>query len=498
LSIVGKVKNKTFYSFFFHLYLKKGGEKLITTRKLKLAIVSDNKNEAYSFIRDETRNQNRALNVAYSHLYFEYIAQEKLKHSDAEYQEHLAKYQELASKKYQEFLKVKEKAKSDETLQAKVDKAREAYNKAQEKVYKIEKDYSKKAREIYQQSVGLAKQTRIDKLLKNQFNLHYDTVDRVGGTAISHFTNDMKSGVLQGKRSLRNYKSSNPLMIRARSMKVYEENSDYYIKWIKDITFKIIISAGSKQRQNIGELKSVLVNIIEGNYKACDSSIGVDKDLILNLSIDIPITKENIFIPNRVVGVDLGLKIPAYVSVNDTPYIKRAIGNINDFLKVRTQLQSQRRRLQKALQSTNGGKGRNKKMQGLERLQAKEKNFVNTYNHFLSKNIVDFAVKNNAGMIHMEELKFDKVKHKSLLRNWSYYQLQTMIEYKAKREGIEVYYVDASYTSQTCSKCGNLEEGQRETQDTFVCKKCGYSVNADYNASQNIAKAKTIKEENQQ
>lgn len=465
---------------------------MITTRKFKLAIVSENKDEAYSFIRNEIRSQNKALNVAYSHLYFEYIAQEKLKHSDAEYHEQLAKYKEAAAKKYQEHLELKEKAKSDEALKPKVDKARENYNKAQEKVYKVEKDLSKKARETYQQAVGLAKQTRVRKLLKRQFDLHYDTEDRIGATVIADFTTDMKSGVLQGERSLRNYKSSRPLMNRARSMKFYEENGDFYIKWVKDITFKIILSAGSKQRQNLLELKATLERIINQVYKVCDSSISVDKDLILNLSLDIPVSKENVFIPNRIVGVDLGLKIPAYVSVNDTPYIKRAIGSMDDFLKVRTQLQSQRRRLQKALQSTSGGKGRSKKLQGLERFKTKEKNFVNTYNHFLSKSIIQFALKNNAGIIHMEELKFDKLKNTSLLRNWSYYQLQTMIEYKAQREGIQVYYVDASYTSQTCSKCGNLEEGQRTTQDTFTCKKCGFSVNADYNASQNIAKSTTV------
>lgn len=471
---------------------------MITTRKFKLAIVSDNKNEAYSFMRAEIRNQNKALNVAYNHLYFEYIATEKLKQSDTEYQAQIAKYKDSAENKYQDYLKLKEKAKTDKKLQEKADKARETYNKAQEKVYKLEKEFSRKASETYKQVVGIAKQTRLGKLIKSQFTLHFDTVDRIGATALSDFSNDAKAGLFQGKRSLRNYKEKNPLMVRARNMDFYEENGNFYIKWVKDIVFKIILSEGSKQRQNILELKTTLERVINQTYKARDGSISLDNDLILNLPLDIPISKENVFIPNRIVGVDLGLKIPAYVSVNDTPYIKKAIGNIADFLKVRTQLQSQRRRLQKALQSTKGGKGREKKMQGLERLKTKEINFVKTYNHFLSKSIIQFAVKNNAGVIHMEELKFDKLKHKSLLRNWSYYQLQTMVEYKAKREGIEVFYVDARYTSQTCSKCGNCEEGQRLTQDTFTCKKCGFSCNADYNASQNIAKSEGIKEGKQQ
>ena len=44
-------------------------------------------------------------------------------------------------------------------------------------------------------------------------------------------------------------------------------------------------------------------------------------------------------------------------------------------------------------------------------------------------------------------------------------------------------------TSQTCSICGNCESGQRNTQETFKCKKCGHTENADRNASRNIAKS---------
>jgi transposase len=75
------------------------------------------------------------------------------------------------------------------------------------------------------------------------------------------------------------------------------------------------------------------------------------------------------------------------------------------------------------------------------------------------------------------------------LRNWSYYQLQQFIEYKAKKYGIEVRKVNPYHTSQICSKCGHWEERQRDRQDHFLCKECGYEVNADFNASRNIAKS---------
>ena len=41
------------------------------------------------------------------------------------------------------------------------------------------------------------------------------------------------------------------------------------------------------------------------------------------------------------------------------------------------------------------GKGRNEKLKALDQFKEKESNFTKTYNHFLSKQIVEFAVKNN-------------------------------------------------------------------------------------------------------
>lgn len=126
-------------------------------------------------------------------------------------------------------------------------------------------------------------------------------------------------------------------------------------------------------------------------------------------------------------------------------------------------------------------------MKALERFREKERNFARNYNHFLSYNIVKFALDNKAEQINLELLEMKKTQNKSILRNWSYYQLQNFIEYKAERVGIKVKYIDPYHTSQTCSECGNYEEGQRVEQDTFVCKRCWHKMNADYNAARNIA-----------
>jgi transposase len=74
-----------------------------------------------------------------------------------------------------------------------------------------------------------------------------------------------------------------------------------------------------------------------------------------------------------------------------------------------------------------------------------------------------------------------------LISNWSFYQLQRFIQYKAERKGIEIVKVSPRYTSQICSKCGNL--GSR-SKGFFSCSHCGYSLNADLNASLNLASPK--------
>lgn len=78
-------------------------------------------------------------------------------------------------------------------------------------------------------------------------------------------------------------------------------------------------------------------------------------------------------------------------------------------------------------------------------------------------------------------------------------QLLTMIEEKVKAVNPdqkligsdckrEFVRVPPHYTSQTCSKCGHCESGNRPTQANFICLKCGYTDHADSNAAKNILK----------
>lgn len=171
-------------------------------------------------------------------------------------------------------------------------------------------------------------------------------------------------------------------------------------------------------------------------------------------------------------------------------------------MRVNLQFKKRREQLHRQLNSTKGGRGRKKKLSALNQFQELQSNYNRTYNHYLSSQIIKFALDNKAGQINMELLSMKEAVKGTLLDKWPYYQLQQMVEYKAEREGIKVRYVDPYRTSQICSICGHYEEGQREKQELFTCKNkdCGRTLNADYNASRNNAmstKYITTKEESE-
>ena len=323
-----------------------------------------------------------------------------------------------------------------------------------------------------------------------EFGTGIDTKSAITQRVKKDFKTALKNGLAKGERSINNYKREYPLLTRGRDLKFQYKDDDIIIKWVNGIQFKVVLGSG-KIKENEIELQHILHKIINKEYKVGQSSLKFDKhnNLILNLNLDLPYNNsKNEIIEGRTLGVDLGIKYPAYVCLNDDTYEREHIGSVDDFLRIREQMQSRRRKLQHDLKFNKGGKGRKKKLQALDRLKDKEKNFATTYNHIISKNVLEFAKKHNCEYINMEKLTKDGFNN-TILRNWSYYQLQQYIKYKAEREEIKVRYVDPAYTSQTCARCGHIDKENRQTQEKFICTKCGFELNADHNAAINIARS---------
>ena len=130
-----------------------------------------------------------------------------------------------------------------------------------------------------------------------------------------------------------------------------------------------------------------------------------------------------------------------------------------------------------------------KKYKKLKAVKKRESNIVKDLNHKISRKIVNEAKQTNCAikLEHLKGIRNNRKQKESFhytLNSWSYYQLQTFVEYKAKLLGIPVLYIEPAYTSQTCHKCGQI--GKRNGK-SFKCPQCGYTAHADVNAAWNIA-----------
>jgi putative transposase len=124
-------------------------------------------------------------------------------------------------------------------------------------------------------------------------------------------------------------------------------------------------------------------------------------------------------------------------------------------------------------------------------IKQRESNIVKDINHKTTTALMQFAKENNAKII-LEDLKDirqtakQRKKQRYSLHSWSFYQQQMFIEYKSKKLGVTVQYVAPQYTSQRCSKCGHIEQANRN-KNLFQCKKCGIVEDSGANAGFNIA-----------
>lgn len=72
-------------------------------------------------------------------------------------------------------------------------------------------------------------------------------------------------------------------------------------------------------------------------------------------------------------------------------------------------------------------------------------------------------------------------------KQWAGRQFASRVQLLASVVGVPVALVPPPYTSLTCSSCGWAEKRQRH-KETFRCWQCGYTHNADFNASRNISR----------
>lgn len=178
--------------------------------------------------------------------------------------------------------------------------------------------------------------------------------------------------------------------------------------------------------------------------------------------------------PNGCLGVDLGIVLLATDSDGDsyTGEPTRA---------VRRRYRSLRRNLQSV--------GTKSAKRHLKNSRRRESRFAKWVNHNISRRLVGKAKRLGKALV-LETLTGIRDRGNGFSRemrwqlgSWGFHQLQTLICYKARKEGVPVVFVDAAYSSRTCSLCGFCDKANRKSQASFLCQSCGFQANADLNAA---------------
>ncbi|MBB5122166.1 RNA-guided endonuclease InsQ/TnpB family protein [Streptomyces eurocidicus] len=230
-----------------------------------------------------------------------------------------------------------------------------------------------------------------------------------------------------------------------------------------------------------GRLKGIPFVCSEQTMKLLASRKG-ESDLVMRdgmffliATIDVP--EPEVFEPDGFLGVDLGI---VNIATTSDGQIMAGRG-LNRYRKrqrdLRTKLQKKRTKSAKRV---------------LKRVRRREARHAANTNHIIAKKLVATAERTSRG-IALEDLGgirqrvTAKKDQRARLHSWAFAQLGAYVEYKARRAGVPVVFVDPRNTSRQCSECWHTHRTNRVDQARFVCRSCGTVRHADHNGSRNIA-----------
>jgi putative transposase len=264
--------------------------------------------------------------------------------------------------------------------------------------------------------------------------------------------------------------------IRYKSITYPQNNGSFKIERIKKEDRLRISRIGTVKiklhRKIEGKIKTMSIKREAGKYYATFST-----------EYDVSIPKIENTSP---VGIDVGLK--TFVVLSDKKIIQKPKFAREKEKKLHHWERVKARRIK-------GSKNRYKALLKIQRTWAE---INNQNNDFIQKETTRLVNCGNYTSFIMEDLKIQNMlKNHKLARSineaiWGKFKM--VLSCKAESAGMKVISVPAEYTTQTCSRCLNVKQGEekmRLNDRIYYCHICGLVMDRDENSSINIKRLGT-------
>ena len=254
------------------------------------------------------------------------------------------------------------------------------------------------------------------------------------------------------------------------------------------VKLEYLAGSARKNRCKLNYIKLAEKDRIPINAKISNPRITFD-GLHRRISVAIETTESKHIPKNDGIGIDLGLKNLMTCSDGNV------YSNINKSKQIK-KIEKQKRRLQRSISrkyelNKKGGsycKTRNviKAEEKLLKITQRLTNIRHNYVLQAIKEIID----RDPRFICLENLNVSgmmKNRHLSkAIADANFYKIRTTLEYKAKRNNIELFLAERFFpSSKICSNCGVVKQDLKLSDRVYKCS-CGFEIDRDLNASINL------------
>jgi len=237
--------------------------------------------------------------------------------------------------------------------------------------------------------------------------------------------------------------------------------------------------------------KWVVLRLLHGRYhgrfkdmKLGEARLVLEKDgnLYLNVTFRRAVTLSEIGADAKVIAVDVNENVVVY---GNDDFIERF--ETNEGI-IRTRYFLKRRRIQSRI------RGRGLRARLLGKYKGRERHRVGEIYYRATKEIIDKAKEVGATIIVMEDLRRLNEEDKGSrelngrIHRWSYKRFQQILEYQARLHGLNVKYVEPTYTSSICPICGDELEESSNGRRLRKCRRCGLEEDRDAIAVRNLTR----------